>query len=96
MTEANQSVPSASLFPAHVVLPQLSMCCACAVRTFALVYFFLLLSFVAHLSHSSCCYCCGQDPERPGFIQCFDPCTLQHLGEIKAMDAADVEDVVQR
>lgn len=38
----------------------------------------------------------SQDPERPGFIQCFDPCTLQRLGEIKAMDADDVEDVVRR
>ncbi|CAN0563495.1 unnamed protein product, partial [Laminaria digitata] len=37
-----------------------------------------------------------QDPERPGFIQCFDPCTLQHMGEIKAMNAADVEDVLRR
>eukprot|EP00904_Undaria_pinnatifida_P006431 jgi/Undpi1/2918/HiC_scaffold_14.g06295.m1 len=37
-----------------------------------------------------------KNPERPGFIQCFDPCTLQHIGEMKAMNAADVEDVVRR
>ncbi|CAN0195543.1 unnamed protein product, partial [Discosporangium mesarthrocarpum] len=37
-----------------------------------------------------------QDPERQGFIQCFDPCTLQRLGEVKAMTKDDVEDVVKR
>ncbi|CAM9454382.1 unnamed protein product [Ascophyllum nodosum] len=37
-----------------------------------------------------------KNPERPGFIQCYDPCTLQHMGEVKAMTAADVEDVVRR
>lgn len=37
-----------------------------------------------------------KDPARPGFIQCFDPCTLQHLGEMKAMTPADVEETVAR
>ncbi|CAM9681655.1 unnamed protein product, partial [Choristocarpus tenellus] len=37
-----------------------------------------------------------KNPSRPGFIQCFDPCTLQHLGEVKAMSKDDVEDIVQR
>ncbi|CAB1116703.1 ALDH [Ectocarpus sp. CCAP 1310/34] len=48
------------------------------------------------LSGPSCKGMQLEDPERPGFIQCFDPCTLQRLGEVTAMDAADVEDVVRR
>jgi len=33
------------------------------------------------------------DPKRPGFIQCYDPSTKQHLGEVKAMTAADVHEL---
>lgn len=33
------------------------------------------------------------DPKRPGFIQCYDPATKQHLGEMKAMTAADVHEL---
>lgn len=37
-----------------------------------------------------------QDPSRPGYVQCFDPSTLQHLGECKAMTAEEVNEVVRR
>jgi acyl-CoA reductase-like NAD-dependent aldehyde dehydrogenase len=37
-----------------------------------------------------------KDPKRPGFIQCYDPSTLQKLGEVKAMTAADVEEIVAK
>ncbi|CAB9527235.1 Aldehyde dehydrogenase [Seminavis robusta] len=33
------------------------------------------------------------DPNKPGFIQCYDPATKQHLGEMKAMTAADVHEL---
>lgn len=33
------------------------------------------------------------DPKRPGFIQCYDPATKQHLGEMKAMTKADVHEL---
>jgi len=33
------------------------------------------------------------DPKRPGFIQCYDPATKQHLGEMKAMTAKDVHEL---
>ena len=33
------------------------------------------------------------DPKRSGFIQCYDPATKQHLGEMKAMTAADVHEL---
>ena len=34
-----------------------------------------------------------QDPQRPGFIQCYDPATKQRLGEVRAMTANDVHEV---
>jgi acyl-CoA reductase-like NAD-dependent aldehyde dehydrogenase len=37
-----------------------------------------------------------KDRKRPGFIQCYDPSTLQKLGEVKAMTAADVEEIVAK
>ena len=37
-----------------------------------------------------------KDPKRPGFVQCYDPCTLQRLGQVKAMTAEDVNEVVRR
>ena len=33
-----------------------------------------------------------KDPKKPGFIQCFDPSTKQHLGQVKAMTKQDVHD----
>lgn len=36
------------------------------------------------------------DPSKPGFIQCFDPSTLQHLGQVKAMTSAEVNAVVSK
>ncbi|KAG5178770.1 Aldehyde/histidinol dehydrogenase [Tribonema minus] len=36
------------------------------------------------------------DPARPGFIQCYDPATLQKLGEVKAMTAEEVNEVVAK
>uniref|UniRef100_A0A6S8YE02 Aldehyde dehydrogenase domain-containing protein n=1 Tax=Ditylum brightwellii TaxID=49249 RepID=A0A6S8YE02_9STRA len=32
-----------------------------------------------------------RDPERKGFVQCYDPSTLQHLGEVPAMTKEDVD-----
>lgn len=32
-----------------------------------------------------------RDPKRPGKIQCYDPSTLQHLGEVDAMTKEDVD-----
>ena len=34
-----------------------------------------------------------QDPQKPGFIQCFDPSTRQFLGEVKAMNAHDIHEL---
>lgn len=36
------------------------------------------------------------DPKSPGMIQCFDPSTLQHLGEVKAMTAKDVNELCSK
>jgi hypothetical protein len=36
------------------------------------------------------------DPSKPGFIQCFDPSTLQHLGQVKAMTSSEVDAVVSK
>jgi len=33
-----------------------------------------------------------KDPAAPGMIQCFDPSTLQKLGEVKAMTAEEVNE----
>ncbi|CAN0037093.1 unnamed protein product, partial [Phaeothamnion confervicola] len=35
-----------------------------------------------------------RDPKRPGFVQCYDPSTLQRLGEMEAMTPERVEAVV--
>jgi len=37
-----------------------------------------------------------KDPKRPGFVQCYDPSTLQHLGEMEAMTPARVHEVVAK
>jgi hypothetical protein len=37
-----------------------------------------------------------KDKKRPGQIQCFDPSTKQHLGEIKAMTAEDVHELCEK
>jgi hypothetical protein len=36
------------------------------------------------------------DPLKPGFIQCFDPSTLQHLGQVTAMTSTEVNAVVTK
>eukprot|EP00122_Pirum_gemmata_P011201 Pgem_evm1s10368 len=36
------------------------------------------------------------DPEKPGKLQCYDPCTMQHLGEVDAMTKEQVDDCVAR
>jgi acyl-CoA reductase-like NAD-dependent aldehyde dehydrogenase len=36
------------------------------------------------------------DPTRPGFLQCWNPANGQYLGQVPAMDAADVDAVVQK
>jgi acyl-CoA reductase-like NAD-dependent aldehyde dehydrogenase len=36
------------------------------------------------------------DPTRPGFLQCWNPANGQYLGQVPAMDAADVDGVVQK
>ena len=33
------------------------------------------------------------DKRKPGFIQCYDPSTRQHLGQVKAMNAQDVHEL---
>ena len=33
------------------------------------------------------------DKSRPGFIQCYDPSTRQHLGQVKAMSTTDVHEL---
>lgn len=36
------------------------------------------------------------DPNRKGYIQCFDPSTGQWLGEVKAMNASDVHEILSK
>lgn len=37
-----------------------------------------------------------KDPSRPGYIQCYNPATLAHIGEVKAMTADEVHEAVAR
>ena len=37
-----------------------------------------------------------QDPNQPGWIQCFNPCTMGFLGRVKAMTPEEVEERVSR
>ena len=36
------------------------------------------------------------DPSKPGYIQCYDPSTLQHLGQVPAMAPTDVSAAVSK
>eukprot|EP00514_Thraustochytrium_sp_LLF1b_P010360 CAMPEP_0184553212 /NCGR_PEP_ID=MMETSP0199_2-20130426/31311_1 /TAXON_ID=1112570 /ORGANISM="Thraustochytrium sp., Strain LLF1b" /LENGTH=599 /DNA_ID=CAMNT_0026948901 /DNA_START=170 /DNA_END=1969 /DNA_ORIENTATION=- len=35
-------------------------------------------------------------PDRPGKLQCYDPCTMQHLGEVEMMTKSRVDEVVAK
>lgn len=37
-----------------------------------------------------------RDPQHPNSIQCYDPATLQWLGQVPAMTATDVQDICQK
>lgn len=37
-----------------------------------------------------------KDPKSPGFVQCYDPATLQHLGQVEAMTPARVNEICAR
>jgi len=37
-----------------------------------------------------------QDPKRPGFVQCYDPCTMQKMGEIEAMTPEKVHELIAK